>query len=167
MPPTKPTPAGTDELILDFSEVKPFEPLDSKRKYLAQISVLDISKSQSGSPKSHCEMTIMGPDEVLTELWEPDEDAEGGMKFVGLGDKSTKAAGRRLFREFSLQQQALPFLYQMIKAVNPSAVLDDSFKYKPEDYLGLTLCVTIQNEAYEEQIRSRVNRMYPEAAYNG
>ncbi len=163
------TPAG--EVVLDFSQVRPFEPLDPNTNYLVRVTKLDISKSQAGKPKSHCELTIEGPEEVQVEEWAPDEEAEGGMTRVGpkTDDKGnpvmTKAKGRVLFREFSLESKALPFLYEFIRAVDPSAELNESFRYNPNNYMGLTAACTIQNEAYDEQIRSRVRRMYPASAY--
>ena len=174
MPNGKKAPAkagAPGEVILDFSQVKPFEPLDPSARYLVRCTKLDISKASSGGPKSHCELTIVSPDEVQVEEWIPDEEAEGGMRKVGmLTDKdgnpvTTRAKGRLLFREFSLQPQALPFLYEFIKAVDPGAELDESFRYNPNNYMGLTAACTIQNEAFEEQIRARVRRMYPASTY--
>lgn len=159
------------EVVLDFSQVKPFEPLDPSARYLIRCTKLDISKSAAGKPKSHCELTIEAPEEVQVEEWVPDEEAEGGMKRVGmLSDKDgnpvmTRAKGRLLFREFSLEPQALPFLYEFIKAVDPSAELNETFRYNPNKYMGLAAACTIQNEAFEEQIRARVRRMYPASTY--
>ena len=161
------------EVVLDFSEVRPFEPLDSSKRYRIRVTKLDLSTSQEGNPKSHCELSIIDPDEVQVEEWVEDENTEGGMRKVGLKEDSggspvlTKAKGRLLFREFSLQPKALPFLYEFIKAVDPGAVLDDKFKYNPQNYMGLEAVVSIQNEAYAEQIRARVKRMYPVSAYKG
>jgi len=155
-----------DEVVLDFSQVKPFEPLDPAQRYNVRVTKLDISKSAAGKPKSHCELTIESPNEVQVEEWIPDADAEQGMVKSGLkvdanGDPvMTIAKGRMLFREFSLESQALPFLYEFIKAVEPGAVLDETFRYDPRKYEGLTAVCTIQNEAFEEQIRARVRRMY-------
>lgn len=161
------------EVVLDFSQVKPFEPLDPNARYLIRCTKLDIGKSAAGGPKSHCELTIEAPEEVQVEEWVPDENAEGGMKRVGmLTDKDgdpvmTRAKGRLLFREFSLQPQALPFLYEFIKAVNPGAELGEDFRYNPNEYMGQACACTIQNEAFEEQIRARVRRMYPASTYKG
>jgi len=170
--PKEKVPAGLPgEVILDFSQVRPFEPLDPSTRYLARVTKLDISKSGAGRPKSHCELTIEAPAEVQVEEWISDEDAEGGMAQVGPkvdgngNPVMTRAKGRILFREFSLEPQALPFLYEFIKAVDLDAKLDESFRYKPENYMGLPCAVTIRNEAFEEQIRARVRRMYPASAY--
>jgi hypothetical protein len=161
------------EVILDFSQVKPFEPLSSDVRYLVRVTKLNIDKSKAGNPKSHCELTIEGPEEVQVEEWEPNTAAPGGMSKVGprVDDKgnpvTTRAKGRILFREFSLEPKALPFLYEFIKAVDPDAVLDESFRYNPNNYMGLTASCTINNEAFDEQIRARVRRMYPASAYKG
>jgi len=173
MPKRKDIGVMPGEVILDFSQVKPFEPLDPKITYYVRVTKLDISGSKAGNPKSHCELTILGPDEVQVEEWVPKEGAPGGM--VGKGPKvdeagkpaMTKAKGRILFREFSLEPQALPFLYEFIKAVDPKAVLNESFRYNPNNYMGLEAACTINNEAFDEQIRARVRRMYPASAYKG
>ncbi|KKK46978.1 hypothetical protein LCGC14_3159850, partial [marine sediment metagenome] len=150
------------EEILDFSQVRPFEPLDSTVRYRVKVSELDISKAaSSGEKKSHCEMTILAPEEVKVENWEPDEEATGGMSFIGLTDKTTRAEGRKLFREFSLQPKALPFLYQLLKALDPSVELNEAFRYNPANYIGLECVVKVKNEAFQEQIRPRVNNIYP------
>lgn len=159
------------EVVLDFSQVRPFEPLDPNARYLTRVTKLDISKASGGGPKSHCELTITAPEEVQVEEWSPDEEAEGGMRKVGMltdnegNPVMTRAKGRILFREFSLQPQALPFLYEFIKAVDPSAELDEKFRYNPMKYMGLECSCSINNEAFEEQIRARVRRMYPASAY--
>jgi len=165
MPRERPAGAGVGEVILDFSQVKPFEPLDSSRRYLVRVTKLDLSTSKAANPKSHCELTIEAPDEVNVEEWLPQEGAPGGMVKKGLKDATTKAKGRILFREFSLEPQALPFLYEFIKAVDPKAKLDENFRYNPNRYMGLAATVSIQNEAFDEQIRARVRRMYPASAY--
>lgn len=173
MPKEKPIVPTAGEVILDFSQVKPFEPLDPGTKYLVRVTKLENRKSAAGNPTSHCELTIEGPDEVQVEEWKPNEEAPGGMEKVGpkvdsRGDPvMTKAKGRLLFREFSLEPQALPFLYEFIKSVDPKAVLNESFRYNPKAYWGLNATATIQNEAFDEQIRARVRRMAPASAYKG
>lgn len=175
--PEKPkrAPVGASgEVVLDFSQVKPFEPLDPKTTYLVRVTKMENRSSKaSGSPMSHCEMTIEGPEEVQVEEWHPDESAPGGMAKVGPKTDSrgnaitTRSKGRLLFREYSLEPKALPFLYEFIKAVDPKAVLNENFRYNPQNYMGLTAAATIQNEAFDEQIRARVKRMYPASAYKG
>jgi hypothetical protein len=146
--------------VLDFSEVRPFEPLDSRTIYRARISNLEFGVSKKGEKKVSCEMTILTPEEVAVEEWEPDEEAEGGMKFVGVSDRMTKASNRKLFREYSLQPQALPFLYQLLKALDPDIELNEAFRFDPAQWIGMECAVKIQNEAYDEQIRPRVYRVY-------
>lgn len=161
--PEKKTPG---EVVLDFSQVRPFEPLDSKKTYLCAVTALDLSRSAEGSPKSHCELTIVAPEEVNVEEWIENEEAEGGFeKGEGVLDRTTRAAKRKLFREYSLQPQALPFLYEFIKAADPAAVLDEKFKYNPKNYIGLQVCARIRNEAFDEQVRPRVRRILPASAY--
>ena len=164
--------AKPDEVILDFSQVRPFEPLSPKVRYLTRVTALDISKAAGGGPKSHCELTIEAPEEVQVEEWAADEEAEGGFKKgegLVVDDKGspvmTKSKGRKLFREFSLQPRALPFLYEFIKAVDPEAELDEKFRYNPKNYVGLQCVATINNEAFGEQVRPRVRRLYPASAY--
>lgn len=155
-------PGKGPEEILDFSQVRPFEPLDSTERYRVRIRDLDISvAAASGEKKSHCEMTILAPEEVKVENWEPDDEADGGAKFIGLTDKMTRAEGRILFREYSLQPKALPFLYQLLKALDPNVELNEAFRYNPASYIGLECAVKIKNEAFQEQIRPRVQNIYP------
>jgi len=155
--------AKSDKVILDFSEVRPFEPLDPSELYQCRVRALDVSTAQSGQPKSHCELEILTPEDVLVEGWEQDDEAAGGMKSVGMTERTTRAAGRILFREFSLQPQALPFLYQFLKAVDPDVELTEAWEYKPEEYIGLECSAKIHNEAFQEQIRARIDRIYPAA----
>ena len=132
---------GQDEVVLDFSGVRPFEPLDENRWYLVRVSRFELGRAapeRGGGPKASLELTVVKPEEY---------------------------EGRKLFREFSLQPQALPFLHQFIKAVDPEAELDEDFIFKPSDYIGLECAVRVRNEEFEEQIRSRVGRMAPASAY--
>jgi hypothetical protein len=152
------------EVVLDFSGVKPFEPLDPAKKYLCRVTKLERGSGPKG-PKSSLQLTIEAPDESMVEEWIPDESAEGGMAKVGITDRTTKAKGRMLFREFSLVPQALPFLHEFIKAVTPDAKLDDKFRYLERNYGGLPVAVSITNEAFEEQIRARVKHFYPASSY--
>lgn len=166
--PDKPMPG---EVVLDFSQVRPFEPLDGSRMYKVRVTKLDLGKSAAMKPKSSCQLTVTAPEEVQVEEWIPKEDAEGGMVKAGLkadgkgNPVMTRAEKRVFFREFSLEPQALPFLYEFLKAVDPAVVLDEKFRYNPDKYMGLECACTIQNEAFNEQIRPRVKRMYPASAY--
>ena len=166
--PDKPIPG---EVVLDFSQVRPFEPLDPSQMYKVRVTKLDLGSSAAGKPKSSCQLTVTAPAEVQVEEWIPKEDAEGGMVKAGpkTDDKGhpvmTRAEKRVFFREFSLEPQALPFLYEFLKAVDPTVVLDEKFRYNPNTYMGLEGTCTITNEAFNEQIRARVKRMYPASAY--
>lgn len=158
----------TKEVVLDFSGVKPFEPMDGDKTYLCAITGLKLGTAKSsGDPKASLELTIKAPDEVAVEEWVPDKKADGGMAYSTTLDKTTKASGRKLFREYSLKPEALPFLYELIKSADPSAELNESFKLNTEDYMGLEVACRIKNEAFNEQIRPRVQRILPASAYKG
>ena len=155
-----------DEEILDFSGVTPFEPLDSGVIYLCKVSNLDKGTSKDGTRKtSNAELEIVGPEEVNAEVWEPND--EGDLVFVGKSDKKIKAAGRKLFRTFTLEPQALPFLYNFLKALDPSVELNEAFRYRPAEWIGMQLAVKGDNEAYQEQVRLRPNKVYPADRYKG
>jgi len=132
---------GQEEVVLDFSGVRPFEPLDETKWYMVSVSRLELGRAapeRGGGPKVSAEFTVTKPEQY---------------------------AGRKLFREFSLQPQALPFLHQFIRAVDPDAELNEEFIFRPSDYIGLEMAVRVRNEESEEQIRSRVGRMAPASAY--
>ena len=150
------------EVILDFSNVKPFEPIDPTLIYLCSVSNLTVGKSKEGNPKTSLELTIISPDEVAVEDWHENDKAE--VVNFGMTDKTTKAKGRKLFREYSLNANALPFLYEFVKAADPNAVLNESFRYNPKNYMGLQVAVKVENEAYEEQVRPRVTKVLPASA---
>ena len=152
--------------VLDFSEVRPFEPLDSRTTYKVRIDTLEPGVSKKGEKKVRCEMSILAPEEVAIEDWQLDEEAPGGMKFIAFTDRMTKASNRKLFREYSLQSQALPFLYQLLKALDPKVELNEAFRFNPSDWVGLECTVKIQNEAYDEQIRPRVQRVYAASKFD-
>ena len=151
-----------DEVALDFSGVKPFEAMDPEVVYLCRVTnlVLGTAKS-SGQPKTSLELTIEAPEEVQVV------DLDGTRRVDKNGAVVTKAAKRKLFREYSLKPDALPFLYEFIKAADPNAKLDEKFIFKPPNYMGLQVAVKIQNEEFEEQIRPRVHRVLPASAYKG
>lgn len=126
------------EVILDFSEVKPFEALDESKTYLCEVKDVKLGESKNKKPKASVVLSVLEPKE---------------------------AAKRQLFREYSLEPQALPFLYGFIKALDPKAKLDENFRFIPAAYIGGQCAVTIKNETYEEQIRSRVQNIYPASKY--
>ena len=71
----KPT-AQQGEVVLDFSQVKPFEPLDPNKRYLCRITTLERGTGPKG-PKSSLQLTVEAPDETLVEDWHEDAEAEG------------------------------------------------------------------------------------------
>ena len=155
----KTAPVAADEEILDFSGVTPFEPLDETTMYLVKTSNLRKDTSSTGKKMAVAEMEIVSPEEVRAEVWEPDE--EGNLVKVGLSDKMIKAKGRKLFRNFTLEPQALPFLYNYLKAMDPEVELNEAFRFIPAEWIGMQLCVKGTNEAYNEQVRLRPNNVYP------
>lgn len=164
-------PSGPGEVILDFSAVKPFEPLDSTRYYLCRVTGNTRQRGPAG-PMSAVELTVESPEEVPVEEWIQDDSAEGGwIKGEGIvldesGDPTpTRAKGRKLFRNYSLLPQALPFLYEFIKGCDQDAELNESFKYNEKNYIGLQCAVKVNNEAFDEQVRPRVRKIYPASAY--
>jgi len=165
-----------DSVALDFTGVKPFEPLDPNVVYLLAVDKMELGESKQKKPKVHMELTIIGPEQVQVEEW----DAEGGSA-IGLkvdGNKEpvmTQAAKRKLFREFSLEEKALPFLHDALKAINPDVNLTPKdkkgesvpFSLKPAEFLGLQVAGKIQNEAYEGTVNARLKKLLPASAYSG
>ena len=127
-------------IAIDFSGVKPFEPLPEDQKYLCEVTEFKPGKSKADKDKMSLVLSVLQPEE---------------------------SAGRKLFREYSLDPKALPYLYQFIKAIDPEAVLDEDFVLKPAEYIGLQCSVTVKNEEFEEQIRSRVDKIKPAAVFEG
>lgn len=158
---------STSGVVLDFSEVKGFDPLSPEPKYKLRVQKLELGTSKEQKPKVHCEMIIESPEEVQMEQWIEDEESEGGMKKVGPATDAdgepimTNAKGRLLFREFSLEKKALPFLHEFIRAVAPESKLDEAFSFVPDNYIGLACLGKIYNEAYDGQVNARIKRMYP------
>jgi len=154
----------TDEVALDFSEVKPFEALSEEPLYKCRVDKLENGTARSsGADVSNLELVIVSPEEVQgvetiigsdgkARVGDFMEDAEGKPIMV-------KAAGRRLFRTYTLESRALPFLHEFIKAADPTKELGKDFIYRPAEYVGLEVGVRIKNEAYEEQVRARVHRI--------
>ena len=158
-------PVTASEEILDFSGVTPFEPLDSSITYLVKTSNLENAVASTGKKMAVAEMTIVAPEECFAENWEPDE--EGNLVFAGLSDRRIKCAGRKLFRNFTKTPEALPFLYNYLKAMDPDVVLNEAFRFRPAEWIGMELAVKGSNEAYEEQVRLRPNNVYPATRYKG
>ena len=147
---TKPVGASnsrdTDKIFLDFTGVKPLQPLPETTDdgqtayYLCQVINANPGRSKKGERKLS----------VTFEVLEPEEN------------KNFK-----LFREYSFVEKALPFLYQLYKAVDPDMELGASFEVNPADLLGQQVAVTVRNEEFEEQIRSRVQKVWPASKYQG
>ena len=156
-----------DEEILDFSGVSTFEPLDSRVIYLCRTSNLEKREASTGNKMYVAELEIVAPEKVTKEIWEPDEEAEGGMRFVGHSDEEVNAKGRKLFRNFTLDPQSRPFLHNYLKAMDPKVELNEAFRFKPAEWIGMELAVKGQNRAYQEQIRLQPNSLYLANRYKG
>ncbi len=161
----------TGEMVLDFSGVKPFEALDEKVVYKIQVdSMAPATAKSSGDPKISAVFTIIGPSDVkaMDVAGEGDQMKLTGEYKVGKDGEPimTKSKGRKLFREYSLKPDALPFLHEFIKAMDPKADLDSkTFRFNPTKYVGLTGACKIKNEVYQEQVRARVQRVLPASSY--
>jgi len=143
------------DIVLDFSAVEPFLPLDDKRNYLLQVSAMTPGVSKSGGQKIDVEYTVLAPDKVMSV------DGDGNAKEV-------TAKGRKLFRSYSLQPQALPFLHEFLKACGETdEKLGKNFKLDLDNYRGSNVTASIANEEFEEQIRSRVTKVMPETKFAG
>lgn len=149
-----------DEVALDFSGVKPFEPMDEAQVYLLQATELKLGESKNKNPKVSLVATILGPDEV------PVADFDG-TKQIGVLDKTTKAKGRKLFREYSFKEEALPFLHEFLKAVDPEIELGEDFVFKPKEYEGLEFAGKIKLREYNGVVQSDLKRALPKSAYKG
>ena len=157
------------EVTIDFSSVKPFDPLDQDRMYRYSVRDMVVGEGPQG-PKIRTELTIDAPDEVQAEEWSYDEDGHPVAK-TGMMEKDgkpvmTRAKGRLLFREFSLLPQALPYFHGFLKSLDPTVELGSKFKLKAEEWIGLQGAAKIENEPYEEQIRARVKATYPASRYS-
>ncbi len=156
MPQKKPV----DSVALDFSGVKPFEAMDEGVVYLCQADKLELGTSKNQNPKVHLEASILGPEEVSVADFD-------GKSQVGVLDKKTKAKGRKLFREYSLIADALPFLFEFLKGIDPEAELDENFIFKPKDWMGQQFACKIKLEEYNGVINARIARVLPVTAYKG
>jgi len=130
---------------MDFSGVKPFDPLDEKledgKTAIYPARIFKITTDKSG-PKGLY-------DEVVFEVLAPE-----------------KYHKRQLFRNYPLNESARPFYYELLKAANPDVELGSDFVMVPEEWLGLEVGISVENETYEEQIRSRVKKVHPSSKVN-
>jgi len=144
-------PAEKGEVTIDFSGVRPFDPLREDLVYLTTVDKMDLGQGPKGK-KVHVELVVNQPEEIEIE--------------TESGTQTIKVEGRRLFREYSLAPQALPFFHEMLRALGEKD-LGSSFKFNSKNYLGEQVAVKVKNEEFEEQIRSRVNKVLPASAYTG
>ena len=153
------------DVVLDFTGVKPFEPLDEKVVYLVGVdSITPAISGETQKPMDKVVFTIKGPAEVQA-MGTKEEDGEVTLTGDYAGH-TTKAAGRKLFRNYMLQENAMPFLYEFIKGVDPSADLNTkTFQFKPAAYIGLEAACRIKNRVYNGQVQSDVARILPASAY--
>ncbi len=156
-----------NEVALDMSGVKPFEPMSTKVTYQASISKCENEeiKGRKGSFQALVELTITAPEEVEAVDCTFDEKGKSTSEVVKT-DKNgdpvmTKAKGRKLFRRYSYNPDALPFLHELVRASDPTKVLDENFIFKPVEYVGLAVGVKIENTQYEEQVRANAKRILP------
>jgi len=146
------------EVNIDFSKVRPFEPLNEKNAdgsdaiYLTHIDKMEIRQGPKGK-MAHTEFVVDAPEEIEIE--------------TEAGPETIKIDGRRLFREFSLVTEALPFLHELLRAADPDVELGANFKFKPSNYIGVQVALKVKNEEYQEQIRSKPNKVLPASAYKG
>lgn len=168
---TKNTKPVADGEILDFSEVRPFDPLDSKAMYKVRVSNLENVDASTGKKMAAAELEILAPEEVQAEEWL--ENDEGELTYVGMATnkdgspRMIKAAGRKLFRNFVKEPKALPFLYQFLKACDPDVELNEAFRFKPAEWIGMELAIKGENQAYNEQVRLAPNKLYPVSKFKG
>ena len=117
--------------------------LPEDQPYLCMVSKLEMGVSQQQKPMVSGEFTIEEPDVK-------------GVK------------GRKIFRTFSLQDQALFALHGLLKAMGESS--DDlgngSFAFNPDNYVGKLVTVYVQTrESDEFGDKSEPRRFAPESAY--
>ena len=114
---------GTEEEgpVIDFSGVTPFEPLDEAIPYLCLVSAMELGRGPAGQ-KVHCEFTVDQPEECETT------DEKGKAHMI-------KCKGRKLFREFSLVSQALPYFYSFLQALGEKE-LGEHFVLNTKKYFG-------------------------------
>ena len=125
---------------LDFSSVGT---LPEDQPYLCMVSKFELGTSQKGQPMVSAEFTIEEPDVK-------------GIK------------GRKIFRTFSLQDQALFSLHGLLKALGASAEELDSgsFEFNTENYVGKFVTVFVRTrESDEFGDRSEPRRFAPESVY--
>ncbi len=139
------------EVVIDFSGVRPFEPLLEDLIYLCSVDKLELGMGPKGK-KVHAEFVVKAPEEIEIET-------EAGEA------ETIRIDGRRLFREYSLVPEALPFFHELLRALGETD-LGANFKFKASKYIGEEVAVKVKNEEYQEQIRSKVQKVLPASAYS-
>jgi hypothetical protein len=126
------------EKVLDFSNV---QVLDTEIPYLVTISKLAMGTSKgAGQDKISAEFTIDEPSELP------------GIK------------GRKVFREYSLQPQALFSIYGLLKALGETPA--KSFKLNPDKYIGSQVTMWVRTrESTEYGDKSEPKSFAPAADY--
>ena len=139
------------EVSIDFSGVRPFEPLREDLTYLTHVDKMELGMGPKGK-KVHVEFVVDAPEEIEVE--------------TEAGPQTIKIDRRRLFREYSLVTEALPFLHELLRALGEED-LGANFKLKTSKYIGEQVAIKVKNEEFQEQIRSRVQKVLPASAYTG
>ena len=112
------TPIAVDEdmsegsITLDFSSVGGMDPLPDDAPYLCMVTKFEPGKSRQGQCKIDVEYSVSEPEEY---------------------------AGRKLFRTYSLQPQALFALRDTLQALgeDPTKLSDKAFQVVPVSYTHL------------------------------
>jgi len=130
---------------MDFSVVKPFDPLPEKdesgKSFIYPCIIFNIEIDREG-PKGKYDVV--------------DFEVQGPAQFLK----------RRLFRNYSITGQSLPFYQELLRSANPDVELGSDFIMNREDWIGLPVGIQVENEKFEEQIRSRVKRVFPASKVN-
>ena len=140
-----PTSGTSKGKAMDFSTVKPFDPLperDENGKVLIYPCVIFNIETGKKGPKGEYDVV--------------DFEVQGPEKYKK----------RRLFRNYSTTEQSLPFYMELLTAANKDADLGSDFVMSIEEWVGLPVGIGVENETYDEQIRSRVKRVYPASKAN-
>jgi hypothetical protein len=131
-----------EEITIDMTDAKTFEPLPEKRPLLSAVSAWKLGKGPKGA-KIHVELTVKKPDELANRKV---------MEDISLTNEWTKGRYQTLL---------LALGFNEAKVKSPKHTVP-----KEEDILGmeLTLFVNTQHsETYGD--RSRIGRMRPAASY--
>jgi len=130
-----------EDLVLDFSVVKEYEPVAEDRPYLAVVTKMEIGKAASGQRKATLELVVESPVEFK---------------------------GHRLGVDMSLQPQALFNFYNLLVACgeSPEQLQAGKLKIQPEKYLGLAVVTYVRNETYNDITRSKPRRFRSAATWD-